>query len=247
MTLRSFFLAAVLFVMAPAARAEVLVFAAASLKEPLDRMAAAFDDVVISYGGSGTLARQVGLGAPVDVVLLANADWMDVLVNDGDVQPQTRADFASNRLVLIGQAGAGPVSLDPIALQSALAEGRLAVGLTAAVPAGIYAKAALQSTGLWESVQDRLAEVDHVRSALAMVIRGQTPLGIVYQTDVRISDAVTIVATFPTESHPQVRYVGGLTTHADSNAGRFFDYVLSAQGQAIMAEAGFLPPVETAP
>ncbi len=244
MKTHSFLLAAILLLAAPVARAEVLVFAAASLKEPLDRMAASFDDVVISYGGSGTLARQVGLGAPADVVLLANVDWMDVLVQGGSVNPDTLADFASNRLVMIGQAGAQAVPLEPAALQAALGNGRLALGLTASVPAGIYAKAALQSTGLWEGIQTQLAEVDNVRSALALVIRGQTPLGIVYQSDVRISDAVTTVATFPTESHPPIRYVGGLTQGADSAAAAFFEFVLGAQGQAIMAEAGFLPPVE---
>lgn len=242
MNMRSLLFCAVFILAAPVARAEVLVFAAASLKEPLDRMAALFDDVVVSYGGSGTLARQVSLGAPAAVVLLANVDWMDVLVEGGNVQPETLADFASNRLVMIGQAGAAPLTLEPVALQAALGDGRLAVGLTESVPAGIYAKAALQSSGLWDVVQDQLAEVDNVRAALALVIRGQTPLGIVYQSDVRISDAVVTVATFPPESHPPIRYVGALSLNADPAARAFFNFVLSAEGQAILADAGFLSP-----
>ena len=121
----------ILMLAAPAARAEVVIFAAASLKEPLDQIAAEFDDVVVSYGGSGTLARQVSLGAPADIVLLANTDWMDVLVDGGHVDGATVVDFASNRLVLVGAQGAVPVTLEADAITGALGEGRLAVGLTA--------------------------------------------------------------------------------------------------------------------
>lgn len=244
MNLASSFLAIALTLTAPIARAEVLVFAAASLKEPLDQMAAAFDDVVVSYGGSGTLARQIGLGAPADIVLLANVDWMDALEEGGHVQPHSVRDFASNRLVIVGGADAEPFSLTPDALNEALGLGRIAVGLTEAVPAGIYAKAALQSSGLWDVAEDRLAEVDSVRSALALVIRGQAPLGIVYRTDARISDAITEVAVFTADSHPPIRYVGALTDNADESATTFLDYVLSDEGQSILAASGFLPALD---
>lgn len=225
----------------PAVRAEVVIFAAASLKEPLDQIAAEFDDVVVSYGGSGTLARQVSLGAPADIVLLANTDWMDVLVDGGHVDGATVVDFASNRLVLVGAQGAAPVTLEADAITGALGEGKLAVGLTAAVPAGIYAKAALQSLGLWEATAGRLAEVDNVRAALTLVARGQAPLGIVYRSDTRITDAVTELAAFPAESHPPIRYTGALTDGADTGATSILDYLLGAEGQAILAASGFLP------
>ena len=246
MILRTLLLSFVLMLSAPAARAEVLVFAAASLKEPLDQIAARFDDVVVSYAGSGTLARQITLGAPADVVLLANPDWMDVLVADGHVQPETVVDFASNRLVLVGQAGADPVTLEPGPLLNALGDGRIAVGLTNAVPAGIYAKAALQSLGLWEVTADRLAEVDNVRAALALVARGQAPLGIVYRTDLRVSDAVAELAEFPAESHPPIRYLGALTDTANPDAVQVLAFIGSAEGQAILAGSGFLPPQDFA-
>ena len=232
----------ILSLAAPVARAEVVIFAAASLKEPLDQIVAQFGDVVVSYGGSGTLARQVSLGAPADIVLLANADWMDVLVDGGHVETATIVDFASNRLVLIGALGAAPVTLEADAITGALGEGRLAVGLTAAVPAGIYAKAALQSLGLWEATEGKLAEVDNVRAALALVARGQAPLGIVYRSDTRITDAVTELAAFPAESHPPIRYTGALTDGADTGATPILDYLLGAEGQAILAASGFLPP-----
>ena len=205
MTLRAFILAFICTLAAPTARADVLVFAAASLKEPLDQIAAQFEGVVVSYGGSGTLARQASLGAPADIILLANTQWMDVLVEASHVQADTVVDFASNRLVLIAPQGTKMVELSAPALDAALGEGRLAVGLTEAVPAGIYAKTALQTLGLWETVEGRLAEVDNVRAALALVARGQASLGIVYRSDTRISDAVVEVAEFTTDSPPPIR------------------------------------------
>lgn len=244
MNLRALFIGTLLTLTAPAARADVLIFAAASLKEPIDQIASQFDDVAVSYGGSGTLARQITLGAPADIVLLANTAWMDALVDSGHVEADTVADFASNRLVLAGPVGTDPVEFE--ALDVALGDGRLAVGLTEAVPAGIYAKAALQSLGLWDSLQDRLAEVDNVRSALALIARKQVPMGIVYRTDTRISDAVVALAVFPADSHPPIRYTGAVTKTADDDAKRILAALLAPEGQAILATSGFLPPVEGA-
>lgn len=241
MILRALFLACVTTLCATSARADVLVFAAASLKQPVDRIAAEFGDVVVSYGGSGTIARQVSLGAPADVVLLANVTWMDVLAENGDVDSDTVADFASNRLVLIGQAGQGPVPLDGPAIAQVLGDGRIALGLTSAVPAGIYAKEALQSLGLWQDLAARLAETDNVRTALGLVARGQVPLGIVYRTDVAISDQIAEVALFPQASHTPIRYVGALTQEPSDVASAFWDYLRGPEGQKIMASAGFLP------
>ena len=246
MTMRARFFGIALTFAAPAAQAEVLIFAAASLKEPVDQIAAQFDDVTVSYGGSGTLARQVSLGAPADIVLLANTDWMNALVNGAHVQADTLVDFASNRLILVGAQGAEPLVLEADALRAALGTGRLATGLTEAVPAGIYAKAALQNLGLWDVTKDRLAEVENVRAALTLVARGQTPLGIVYRSDTRISDAVVELAAFPAESHPPIRYVGALTGRADADALGFLAYLTGAEGQAVFASSGFLPPVRPA-
>ena len=230
---------------APLARAEVVVFAAASLKEPLDALAGEFGDVVVSYGGSGTLARQVSMGAPVDVVLLANPEWMDVLVDGGHVRPEA-FDIASNALVLIGPADMADVPLTSEGIGAALNGDRMALGLTNAVPAGIYAKAALVSLGLWDGVADQLAEVDNVRSALALVARGQAPLGVVYATDARVSDAVRIVARFPADSHPPIRYLAALTPTADAKAADFLAFLTGPTGQGALAQAGFLPPAKAA-
>jgi len=246
MNLRAFLFGIIITLAAPAARAEVLIFAAASLKEPLDTIAARFDGVVVSYSGSGTVARQVSLGAPADIVLLANTNWMDVLVEGRHVAGYSVVDFASNRLVLIGQIGAEPITLQIAPLLDALGEGRIAVGLTEAVPAGIYAKAGLQSLGLWDVTKDRLAEVDSVRSALALVARGQTPLGIVYRTDTRISDAVVKLAEFPLASHPPIRYQGALIDPENDEASSILAFLTSEEGQAAFASFGFLPPLYVA-
>jgi molybdate transport system substrate-binding protein len=246
MRIRTLLISLALTLSAAAARAEVLIFAAASLKEPVDRIAAQFDDVVVSYGGSGTMARQVSFGAPADIVLLANTDWMDVLVEGDHVQAGSAVDFASNRLVMIGPAGAAPLALTSEAILGALGAGRMAVGLTEAVPAGIYAKAALQTLGLWDATERKLAEVDNVRAALALVARGQAPLGIVYQSDTRITEDVVEVALFPAASHPPIRYVAALTKTADPQAQAVLAYLRGPQGQAILAEAGLLPPVDDA-
>ncbi|MGJ8589147.1 MAG: molybdate ABC transporter substrate-binding protein [Yoonia sp.] len=246
MRIRTLLISLALTLSAAAARAEVLIFAAASLKEPVDRIAAQFDDVVVSYGGSGTMARQVSFGAPADIVLLANTDWMDVLVEGDHVQAGSVVDFASNRLVMIGPAGAAPLALTSEAILGALGAGRMAVGLTEAVPAGIYAKAALQSLGLWDATESKLAEVDNVRAALALVARGQAPLGIVYQSDTRITEDVVEVALFPAASHPPIRYVAALTKTAEPKAQAVLAYLRGPQGQAILAEAGLLPPVDAA-
>jgi molybdate transport system substrate-binding protein len=244
MNLRAVLLGIVITLAAPAARAEVLVFAAASLKEPLDAIAAQFDDVVVSYGGSGTLARQVSLGAPADIVLLANSEWMDVLVSGQHVDNESVVEFASNRLVIIGQNGAEPLVLESVSLMNALGDGRIAVGLTQAVPAGIYAKAGLQSLGLWDATKDRLAEVDSVRSALALVARGQTPLGIVYRTDTRISDAIVELAEFPLASHPPIQYRGALIDAENDEASSVLAFLTSEEGQLAFASFGFLPPLD---
>lgn len=227
----------ILWCSATAVAADITVFAAASLKEPLDQIAADLGGVTVAYGGSGTLARQVSLGAPVDVVILASTDWMDELEKGGHITQ--RADILSNTLVLVSRDPA-PVPLTAEGIAGALGDGRLAMGFTASVPAGIYGKAAFQSLGLWDRIQPQVAEVENVRAALALVARGEAPLGVVYATDVRVVPQLHIAATFPSGTHPAIRYVAALTQNAPE-AEAFLTYLQSAQGQAIFAQAGFLP------
>lgn len=199
---------------APVRAEQVVVFAAASLANALDAVAEDFEaetghDVVIAYGGSAIMAQQIRQGAPAHLFISANPDWMDVLEREGLIREGSRSDLLSNRLVLIG-AGAGLAPLDPRQAPDIMAllggEGRLALGLPDAVPAGQYARAALQFYGQWGALSSRLAPADNVRAALMLVALGEAPLGIVYATDARASDAVSVLWTFPEGSHPPIRY-----------------------------------------
>ncbi len=221
----------------PALGDPVVVFAAASLKGPLDLIAAEADDVVVSYGGSGAIARQILQGAPADLVLLANIDWMDVLTTADVVEEAD--DFASNTLVLIGAA---PATVDLANLPELIGGDRIVMGFTNAVPAGIYAKAALASLGHWDTLADNTVEVDNVRAALTLVARAEVPFGITYATDAQASDAVHVMATFDSALHPDIRYVGGVVSD-NPNAREFWDLVRGQKGQSIFAQAGFLPPL----
>ena len=224
----------------------VMVCAAASLSEAIEGIASGFETatghkVVVVLAGSSALARQIQAGAPADIYLSANAAWMDVLAADGLLADGTRFDLAGNRLVLIAHGAADPIALGPdTALANHLNGGRLGVALTQAVPAGIYAKAALQSLGLWDTVADKLAETDNVRAALALVALGEAPLGIVYATDARADPRVSVIATFPADSHgaivyPAARIAGRRGAAADA----FLAWLKSPDARAILTRHGF--------
>ncbi len=234
----------------PAMADRITVFAAASLTGALNEVAQRFEedtghDVVVSFAGTSALARQISQGAPADVFISANKDWMDALASEGLVVPGTRFDLAGNRLVLIASAGGQiePVPLDDVqAALRRLGDGRLAMALIEAVPAGIYGKAALETLGLWQSVEGRVAQTDNVRAALALVAVGAAPFGIVYASDAQVEDRVRIVATFPAASHPPIRYPAAAIAGRDTVAVRnFLTYLRGPQAQAILRRHGFTP------
>lgn len=225
----------------------VTVFAAASLKTALDEIAALWeersgDDVVLSYAGSSALARQIEAGAPADLFLSANEDWMDRLERAGRVDPVSRRTLLGNRLVLIASDPAAPaVAVDPAELQATLAPGRLALALVDAVPAGIYARAALEHYGIWEPLAPSVVQADNVRAALALVATGAAPYGIVYATDAVAEPRVGVVASFPPESHPPIRYPAALVAGRDSGAAaRFLDHLAGAEAASVFARNGFV-------
>ncbi|MFN7051055.1 MAG: molybdate ABC transporter substrate-binding protein [Gemmobacter sp.] len=244
-------LAALLGVLAaPALADEVVVFAAASLKTALDRVADDFEassghQVTISYAGSNTLAKQIIAGAPADIFVSAAVNWMDAVEQAGLVVPGTRADLLGNTLVLIAHGKeAAPVQIGPgVDLAGLLGPDKLAMALVDAVPAGQYGKAALQSLGVWDAVAPSVVQADNVRAALALVATGEAPFGITYATDAAADDNVTIVGTFPSDSHPPIRYPAALLTGADDAADRAFFEALSGDAAgAIFAAAGFRLP-----
>lgn len=230
------------------ARAEqITVFAAASMMDALaeietDFEAATGHDVVISFAGSSALARQIQQGAPADIFISANPDWMDVLERDGLIEPGSRFDLVGNTLVLIGHdLGAPPVTVGPdLDMTALLGDGRLAMALVDAVPAGIYGKAALTNLGLWQSVAPRVAETDNVRAALALVATGEAPFGIVYASDAAAEDRVTVVGTFPAGSHPPIVYPAADLAGRDVPAeAAFLAYLRGPEARAALARQGF--------
>lgn len=224
-----------------------LVFSAASLKEALDEAAAAFEAasghaVRISYAGSFALARQIEQGAPAQVFIAADRETMDYAAARGAIRPESRVDLLGNRLVIVTarEAKWTTLALTPEALDAALGGGRLAIGETTSVPAGKYAKAALQTLGLWKSVEARLATTDNVRAALMFVARGEAPLGVVYASDARADAKVKIVAALPPESHPAIVYPAALTPRASPAAAQFLAYLRTPPALEIFAKHGFV-------
>lgn len=238
------FLVAALLVAAASVHAEerLLVFAAASLKNALDEAAGAYPgQVVVSYGASSLLARQIENGAPADVFISADLAWMDYLQGKGLVQPQTRKELLGNQLVLVAPRGR-PAKLEPapgFPLGKMLGNGRLALAEPDSVPAGKYAKAALEKLGVWDSVKDRLAPAANVRAALALVARGEAPLGIVYRTDAAAEPAVVVAGVFPPGSHPPIVYPVAALEGAKPSARRWLDFLEGPQARRIFEKHGF--------
>lgn len=174
----------------------------------LEDIGAAFEEstgheVVVSFAGSSVLARQIELGAPADVFLSANRDWMTRLIEMGAIDPDSKVDLLENSLVLIGTGPQTPAEIDTdFDLMQRLDGGFLAMALVDAVPAGIYSKTALSALGLWDAVEDQVAQTDNVRTALTLVATGEAPLGIVYATDAKAEPRVSVIGTFPADTHP---------------------------------------------
>lgn len=233
-----------------APRAPLTVFAAASLKESLDEAARAYTrrtgtPVRVSYAASSALARQIAQGAPADVVLSADRDWMDHLDARGLLRPGSRRDLLGNTLVLVAPRDARlpPVSLArPASLPQALGTGRLALALTASVPAGRYARAAFGSLGLWPALRPRVVEAENVRAALLLVARGEARMGVVYRTDALAEPRVRVLATFPARSHPRIVYpVAVVAASRHPRAGDFAAWLRAPAARAIFHSRGFAP------
>jgi molybdate transport system substrate-binding protein len=231
----------------PAMADPVLVFAAASLKNALDDAASAFEksgggDVKISYAASSALARQIESGAPADIFISADLDWMNYVAEKNLIKKDTRANLLGNRLVLIAPA-ASAVALDikpGFDLAGALGSGRLAMADPGSVPAGKYGKAALQELGVWDSVVAKIAPAEDVRAALRFVARGEAPLGIVYATDAAAEPGVKIVAAFPPDSYPPIIYPAAIIAQSKNPAAeKFLAFIRSPDARGIFEKQGF--------
>lgn len=239
-------LMAMVLTAAPAAAETVTVFAAASLTTVLTRVAEQYEetdggDIALSFAGSSALARQIQLGAPADIFISANPDWMNLLQAGDLIDPDSRVDLLGNSLVLVAHEPTDPVDLTAdLDLSALLGPGRLAMALTQAVPAGIYGRAALDTLGLWDQVATQVVETDNVRAALALVALGEAPLGVVYATDARADPDVHVIATFPPDSHPPITYPAALLYGpAGEAAGGFLTFLQGPDARAVFEAEGF--------
>ncbi len=226
---------------------DVTIFAAASLKNALDDVAAAWTretgkKAVISYAASNVLAKQIEVGAPADIFFSADLDWMDYAASKNLIDGKSRVHLLGNSLVLIAPKDSSvSVSLQQgIDLAAILGHGRLAMGNVDAVPAGKYGKAALEYLRAWDGVKDKVAQAENVRAALLLVSRGEAPLGIVYKTDAVSDPNVKIVANFPQESHPPIVYPIALTKDStNADAAEFLAFMRSAKAKPLFEKQGF--------
>jgi len=238
-----------LFVAVPAAAQDksITVFAAASMKNALDDVNAAFSKaagvkVVASYAASSALARQIEQGAPADIFVSADVDWMNYSAAKKNIRDHTRVNLLRNRLVLIAPKDAkiDKLTIGPgFDLGRLIGDGRIATAEVTSVPAGKYAKVALEKLGIWASVEKKFAMADNVRAALALVARGEAVLGIVYETDARIEPGVKIVGAFPPDSHPPIVYPVAATMNARPEAAAYLNFLHSRVAKAVFEHFGF--------
>ncbi|HCH39393.1 MAG TPA: molybdate ABC transporter substrate-binding protein [Enterobacter sp.] len=227
---------------------KITVFAAASLTNAMQDIAAVYKkeknvDVVSSFASSSTLARQIEAGAPADLFISADPKWMDYAIDKKAVDAASRVTLLGNSLVVVAPKASaqGEVAINKETPWSSLLKGgRLAVGDPEHVPAGIYAKEALQKLGAWETLAPELAPAEDVRGALALVARNEAPLGIVYGSDAVAEKGVKVVGTFPEDSHKKVEYpVAIIDGHKNATVSAFYDYLKGPQASAIFKRYGF--------
>jgi len=228
---------------------ELTVLAAASLKGPLDGIAADFEKssgikVRLSFAASSALARQIESGVPAGLFISADLDWMDFAEKTGRLAPGTRGNLLTNELVLIAPKDSKvELKIAPgFPIGTALGSGRLALAQPDSVPAGKYAKAAFTKLGVWADVEKRYAGAESVRAALAFVARGEAPLGVVYRTDANAEPAVRIVDVFPADSHPPVIYpFAAIKGPQEEAARRFQAWLRGPASRLTWGTAGFKP------
>ena len=222
--------------LASAASAQITVFAASSTTEAMKEIGKCFTEetgnkVRFNFASSGTLARQIEAGAPADVFISANIEWMDHLEKRHAIQTSSRFNLAKNALVLIAPKGSG------LAFDGAIT-GRVAVGEFNSVPVGIYAKEALEHMGWLDALKPNLVMGANARIALMYVERGEAAAGIVYATDARASEKVVVIGTFPEESHSPILYPAAACSENEA-ARVFMHFLQSPEVKSILNKHGF--------
>jgi molybdate transport system substrate-binding protein len=231
------------------AQEQITVFAAASLKNALDDTNAAFTKatgikVTASYAASSALAKQIEQSAPADVFISADLQWMDYLAERKLIKPDTRVNLLGNKLVLIAPTDSKLAAMtigQGFDIAKLAGDGRIAVADVKSVPAGLYAKAALEKLGAWRAAEPKLAQAENVRATLAFVARSETPIGIVYETDAKVEPKVKIVGTFPDGSYPPVTYPFAATTESKkAGVAQYLQFLRTPAAKAIFEKYGFI-------
>ncbi|MDB5660197.1 MAG: molybdate transporter substrate-binding protein [Cypionkella sp.] len=234
----------------PARADEITVFAAASLKNALDIIAADWqkasgNTVVISYESTAKLAKQIEQGAPADLFISASKQWMDTLSDEKLIKDDSRKNILGNTLVLVASGKAAPIGITQgFDLKTLLGDGKLSMGSVDSVPAGQYGKQALENLGIWAAVEANVAQSDNVRAALALVAAGEAPYGIVYASDAiaddEAGDKVTVVGTFPSDSHQPIVYPAAVVASSTKpEAQSFLDELSSDAAAKVFTAQGF--------
>ncbi|MEH2558972.1 molybdate transport system substrate-binding protein [Bradyrhizobium algeriense] len=233
----------------PAAAQEksLTIFAAASMKNALDEIDAVYAakrgiKITVSYAASSALARQIEQGAPADIFISADTDWMDYAIGKKTVNEPSRINLLGNSIVLIAPKDSkiDHVNIGPgFDLAKLAGDGRIATGDVKSVPAGKYAKTALEKLGAWQAAEPKFAMAVDVRAALTLVARGEAALGIVYSTDAKAEPGVKIVGTFPADSHPAIIYPVAATMTAKPEASDYLAFLRSTAAKTIFENYGF--------
>src|ERR1700716_3638936 len=246
-----FFTLAILFgpaaLPASAQDKSLTVFAAASMKNALDDIDAAYTArtgvrIVVSYAASSALAKQIEQGAPADIFVSADTDWMDYAAARKAINEPTRVNLLGNSIVLIAPKDSkiDNVAIGPgFDLAKLAGSGKIATGDVKAVPVGKYAKAALEQLGAWQAAEPKFAMAESVRAALTLVARGEAALGIVYATDAKVEPGVKIVGTFPADSHPAIIYPVAATTTATAETSNYLAFLRSSAAKTVFEKYGF--------
>jgi molybdate transport system substrate-binding protein len=222
-------------------------FAAASMKNALDDVDAAYTaktgvKVTASYAASSVLAKQIEQGAPADIFVSADTDWMDYAISKKNINVPSRVDLLGNSIVLIAPKDS---KIDNVKigqgfdLAKLASDGKIATGDVKSVPVGKYAKAALEKLGAWTAAEPKFAMAESVRAALTLVARGEAVLGIVYSTDAKVEPGVKIVGTFPADSHPPIIYPVAATTTARTEAADYLAFLRTTAAKTIFEKYGF--------
>jgi len=223
----------------------VVVFAAASLTNAINEISANYEQekgaqIKTSFAASSALAKQIENGAPADIFISADTKWMNYLKDKHALKDNTVSNLLTNHLVLIAPVGKRfDVTMNKSFDFFGAFNGKLCTGEMASVPVGIYAKQALTSLTWLDAGQSKIVGTQDVRAALTLVERAECAVGIVYETDAKISNKVEVIATFPDNVHEPILYPLSLTKDASAKSADFYEYLKSDKAKAIFTKYGF--------